>query len=122
MGASSSIRIYSVRKLHEKFDEEVIDSFLEHFSSGSMSIHYLNNETYLTRYSSSDYCSDDLYDVVKQKYRSDLNKFDPTKNYVCNMYDVDYFMKLDEDVRRTFSDIINYLENECYLNSWEVWT
>lgn len=122
MGADGHIQIYSMKKLEDKYDKEIITSFFDHFGSSTMYRQKLENNEYVTRYY-GDNLSDvsDMYEVIRCTYDPKQEKFN--KNYWnYDAHSADYFMKLTKKQRDTFYDFIHYMEKNCKLTSWEVWT
>lgn len=121
MGADGHIRIYDFEKFKDNYDEEVVDSFLGHCLSSVFYQQELLGKQYLTRYHGDNLGVDDMYDVVRRCYDKESDTFN-TKSWNYDRYSADYFMKLHQEHRHAFYDMIKYLEKECILTSWEVWT
>ncbi len=121
MGADGHIGIYDYAKLEDKYDEEIVDSFMGHFTSGKMYVQGMSGKKYITRYWGDNYQCDDLYDVIQDCYSPETDTFN-TKIYSYSAYEAEYFMKFDKEIRKTFAGMIQFLENEARITSWEVWT
>lgn len=122
MGADGHITIYKLDKFYDKYDEETVDSFFGHFTSSTLYIQSLEGVYYMTRYY-GDNLSDctDLYDVVENCYNKEVADF-KTMSYAYSKHEADYFMKFDKEHRECFYEMIDFLEKECRLTEWEVWT
>lgn len=121
MGADGHIAIYSVEKLKSKYDDKTIELFFEHFGSSVMYRQTLEGKEYITRYWGDNLGYSDAYEVVQSCFDLEKDKFN-TKNYFYDSYTGDYIMNLPKEQRKQFYDLIMYLENECRLTAWEVWT
>jgi len=121
MGATGHIAIYSYSKFMDQFDEEIIDSFMAHFTSFKMYIQSLEGKYYITRYGGDNFRSgiSDLYDVVDQCYNVETDSFNKESRAYEELA-AKYFMKLLN--RQAFYEMTQFLEKECRLTSWEVWT
>lgn len=123
MGADGHIGIYDREKLEAKYDEEVLESFFEHLGSSVMYRHKLNGKKYITRYWGDNIWVSDGYQCFKSCYDPENDQFNKVNRpWDYDGYSADYFMKLNKDQRQTFYEIIQFMENECFLTEWEVWT
>lgn len=121
MGADGHVTIYDYSKLLDKYDEETVDSFVGHFSGSKMYVQTLDNKAYITRYHGDNLDYSDLYDVVEDCYIPEEDKFN-IKSWSYSSYEAEYFMKLDKEQRKNFYEMIQFMEKEARMTSWEVWT
>jgi hypothetical protein len=121
MGADGHIRIYDLEKIEKEFGKEVVNSFFDHFGSSIMYRQTLQGRKYLTRYWGDNLYSDDLYDMVLSCYNPVTDLF-YTDSASYDSYSGSYFMKLSKDQRIQFNYMIEFIEEQCRLTAWEVWT
>jgi hypothetical protein len=121
MGADGHIGIYDLPKLEEKFGRIQTDLFLEQFLSSVFYRQELNGKSYLTRYWGDNIQDVDSYEVVYNSYSAIDGKFNE-KSYSYSEWEVTEFKKLKKADRNIFANMIQYLEKECQITSWEVWT
>src|SRR5271154_5385320 len=121
MGADGHIGIYDRAKLEEKYGRIQTDLFLERFLSSVFYAQELNGKSYLTRYWGDNIQSSDSYDVVFNSYCALSGEFNE-KSYSYSEWEASEFKKLKKRDRNLFADMVQYLEKECRITSWEVWT
>lgn len=121
MGADGHIDIYDLPKLEEKYGKIQTDLFLEQFLSSVFYKQELNDRWYLTRYWGDNLEGLDSYAVIFNSYSTIDGKFNE-KSYNYSEWEAAEFKKLKKKDRNLFADMIQYLEKECQITSWEVWT
>ncbi len=121
MGADGHIAIYDEAKFEEKFGKESVEKFLEEFLSGKFYVQELSGKGYLTRYWGDNYGSSDTFDVVRSCYSREKDSFN-TKNWDYDSYAAERFMKFTKKERKKYSEMIDFLDNDCQITQWEVWT
>lgn len=122
MGADGHIGIYDHAKLEKKYGKEYTKQFLENFLSSKMYRQTMGGKEYITRYWGDNMmdCSD-LYDTVSNCYCQDTDTFN-TKSWSYEKWYGNHFMALTKEQRDLFIAMIGYLENDCRITEWEVWT
>ena len=121
MGADGHIDIYDLDKLKCKFGHEKAACFVDYFTSSQFYTQILEGRNYISKYYGDNIYCDDAYDTI-------LDCYDPIKDAFREKspsYDVFYaecFMELSKDTRKTYAEMATYLDNDCRLTSWEVWT
>lgn len=121
MGADGHIKIYDYEKIEHAFDTRVINDFFDHFGSSVLYKQTLHGRKYLTRYWGDNIDYYDMWDVVHSCYDPGTDTM-RTGVYSYDSYSGEYFMKLSKDKRVQFLNIIKFIEEQCQLTSWEVWT
>jgi hypothetical protein len=122
MGADGHIQIYSLDKLYEKYDEKTVGSFLSHVGLSSISYKQeLEGKQYLTRYHGDNLDVIDSWDTLYDTYDVDKNTWNE-KSYYYDSYTAEYLDKVGVELKQIFWYMIDHLENQCKLTSWEVWT
>ena len=120
MGADGHIIIYDVEKLESKYSDEVLEIFYKEFMSSITYRQKLKDNEYITRYYGDNLYLDDLWDYVRTRY---INVEDKFQDKYKDEWECVYFMKEFSKARRKqFREIIDFLEDECRITSWEVWT
>jgi hypothetical protein len=120
MGADGGITIYDLDKLYNQFDEEAVDSFLGHCGGSPLYEQDLIGKRYLTMYRGDNLHVDDMYSMILHSYDSEKDIF--IENWAYNSYTAQYLNKLSKEHRESFKQIVDYLENECRITYWELWT
>jgi hypothetical protein len=122
MGADGHVRFYSEKKLVETFDQELVESFFEHFGSSVMYRHTLNDNAYITRYDGDNlYGTTDFYNFVLSCYNPTTKQIN-SQNWDYDAYSEAYWMKLSQKQKNDFYEIIKFMESDCFIKSIEVWT
>lgn len=120
MGADGHIAIYSVEKLNNRFKEENVKFFIDFCRTSTCYLQKLEDKYYLTRYwgdnlDSSDYIDAlDYYDEKKDKFNE--------QDWSYDSYIVQSLRELEPDKFKLFMYMAKFLEAECRLTSWEIWT
>jgi len=121
MGADGLINIYDLDKLQCKFGHEETTRFVNYFRSSLFYAQILEGRNYISMYHGDNiYCGDsyetirDCYDPLKDTFREKSPSYD--------VFYAECFMELPKDVRKIYAEIATYLDNDCRLTTWEVWT
>lgn len=122
MGADGHIKIYNLEKLKQLFKPSEVEVFLEITLDSTSYVQKLENKEYLTRYYGDNILSNSLYDIIRFCY---VKKDDVILHKSCYYEDwAESYLKTQttKKQRQVISSMIEFMEAECLLTSWEVWT
>lgn len=121
MGADGHIRIYNLDILQEKFTTNQITLFREQILDSTTYCQTLRGVRYLSRYHGDNIDSANAFDVIYFRYDLKKDKFTKNENFQDKWIE-DSLMELTREERVTIHDMVNYLVDECFADTWEVWT
>jgi hypothetical protein len=107
---------YDLTKFREKYDEELIDSFLAHFDTEVVET---GPSQILVRRNVDSLTNKTLYSVVQACYVKETDTFRTDSNFYAKA-PAEYFMKLFKEVREGFDEMIDFLEKECRISEIKV--
>lgn len=122
MGADGHIKIYDLNKFKKQFKPDQVEVFLELILDSTTYVQELKNEEYLTRYYGDNIISNGLYDVIRFCYNKKEDLILHTSCYYEDWVESYFKNRTTKKQRQIISNMIEFLEIECLLTSWEVWT
>lgn len=122
MGADGHIRIFSKEKLKEKFSKADISVFEDCVMSSVFYKQSLRGEELYTYYW-GDNLSDctDMFEMLAYVMDRKTLEFDEN-SYSYDRHYAESFSERSKKEQKLLVEMVDYLQDSCFITSWEVWT